>query len=106
MALKLTAEQKAALADCSCALPAGSAHPRLAKKKIIIPFVVFGLALWLFWALWPPALWWLLGIYGVLVAGTFVIRLFRGHTPGCALRWSPVAALYAIADALMTAFSI
>lgn len=103
---RLSNQQKAAIADCSCILSEGMQHPRLAKKKIVIPFVAFALALWLFWALWPPALWWLLGIYGVLVVGTFAYRIVRGHSLRCAIKWSPIAALYTVADALMTAISI
>ena len=77
----------------------------LSKKSIIIPFVIFVLALWFMWALWAPALWWLLGIYGVLVVGVFVYRLLRGHTLWCAVRWSPVAALYIIGDGIATGIS-
>lgn len=78
---------------------------QLSKKAIILPFVIFGLALYLFWALWPPAVLWLLGIYGVLLIGTLVARLIRGHSLGCALKWSPTAALYVIADGIATGLS-
>ncbi|MGH7157822.1 MAG: hypothetical protein ACREGD_01965 [Candidatus Saccharimonadales bacterium] len=105
MSLKLNDRQKAAIADCGCPLAAGIRRKPLAKKAIIIPLVAFALALWLAWALWAPALWWLLGIYGVLVVGVFAYRLVRGHTLGCAIRWSPVAALYIIGDGIVTGLS-
>ena len=105
MSLKLTLKQKAAIAHCSCPLPRGLERASLSKKAIIVPFVVFGLALYLFWALWPPAALWLLGIYGVLLIGNFAYRLIRGHTLGCAIKWSPAAALYIIGDGIATGIS-
>lgn len=75
----------------------------MSKKAIIIPFVVFGVVLYIVWVLWAPGAWWLLGIYGVLVVGNLIYRLVRGHTLWCAVRWSPVAALYIIGDGVASA---
>ncbi len=86
------------MADCSCKLPAGMQHQKLSKKAVIIPFVVFGVALYIVWALWAPGALWLLGIWGVLVVGNLVFRLVRGHSVWCSVKWSPVAALYNIGE--------
>lgn len=103
MAIELTTKQKAAIADCGCPLPPGTKRVGLSKKAIIIPFAIFALVLLLLWAVWLPGVWWLVGIYGVLMICIATYRLIRGHTLRCAITWSPVAALYVIGDGIGSA---
>lgn len=103
MAVQLTSAQKAKIADCSCPLPQGTKRQAFSKKAIIFPFIIFAGVLLILWAAWPVGVLWLLGVYATLVICNFVYRLIRGHTLWCAIKWSPVAALYIIGDGIASA---
>lgn len=103
MSVKLTAQQKATIYGCSCQLPAGLHHKPVSKKSVVVPLLVLGVILYVVWALWPTGALWLLGIYGVMVVGSFVYRLILGHSFQCSLKWSPVVALYTIGHAIASA---
>ncbi len=103
MARLLSAKQKAAIADCSCPLPKGAKRQAFSKKAIIFPFSIFAGVLLVLWVVLPVGVLWLLGIYAALVICNFVYRLIRGHTLWCAVKWSPVAALYIIGEGIASA---
>lgn len=100
MGIKLTTLEKSQSWCCSCPLPESMSRKTFPKKTIFIEFLTFAIVLLIIWFMSPIAFLVVFGIYFASSCINVLYRLMRGHTLGCAIKWSPFIAQYVFGGGL------